>query len=1242
MKTRIHLFVVLVLTIGWTAYAGVLRGKVVLPDGVTPAKGMLILVEPLREKGTEATTIRATTGDDGTFAVNLVKDDGESQMTVWDGTNRLCGGFSHVKFEDLGTIKIKEPGEISGTVLTKDSAPLPDAEVTFDFKLERCTHYRESCQGKTDAKGAFSITNLAQGEYTYKVHSANFACEAGDVQVSEDPAFIQIRTRPGATLRGKVSDETGKPIQGITVKLDGDYSAQTDDQGSYAIRGLLPENYSISAEGKGYILSEHSLSVKLKEGQDLPKDLKVTVAGSLALKLVLSDPELKLGDSIEVNIGHSQNNGYTSDERSIPVKGGIALRENMIPGKYDVAITGDEMTSDPTNITLVGGQIVTQVVTISRAYAADGSIFTPDGTPATNASIRLRLLPPEKKADSAGRTASRLSSGDNKYGNVKTNGQFRIAGIRTGRYEATVTDKTLLGTNLVIEVTNNVTLPPFTLTMGHWIRGTVLQADGKPATEIRVNASRVYSSAERSKKGFSYGSSSSRSTKTDMNGAFEVTGLDDAKYSLRFSRSEPGNSDEVASMDSVPADSEDVMVSIARSREIAGTVADSEGKPIKDFNMSIMKKSGNRTSTTSRSRTPENEDGSFKLNLTEGALYTITVSKYPYVEQSISVDLTSTAPPQTGTLAIVMQPGATVRGTVTYKNDKPVKGVSVQAATENGRLDYSWHDTSKDSDDKSAGPARPKPTDEAGRFEVRGVATGIVTLHVLSAVTNEYGSVENRELASKQIMVHTSLVTGVHIELPATGNLNGRVLDEKGAPIAECQVSASSMPTDGEDYTTMTHRSANSGEDGSFLMTDLPEGSYMVSWFPKQTEAQAGRLNYRSSTPSEITVLAGQTNMITLGRSNAPAISGRLVMDGKPAGQGNLELFPSGTDVGANGMRTLLKKMIRTEVASNGFFMIENAVTGRYAYVYAQTPEDSDERGASRTPDVLSGTVEIGAGQTSLVITVSGIMISGLVTKADGSPVPGTSVSFTPAGNFSLIENMIPRSGVADEKGMYSVRGLKPDTYNVTAINEESALTKLTTVVVSAKATNFDLLMELGVTLEGKVSQSDGNPCQGASVVLVDTNNEARGFGFSDAVGNFAVSEPVSKALYTAFAFKKGYAIEKQNLDLATETNCSFALSPGGDLVVSLMEKSGPATNRIITVKDEKDVAIPRVSVSGARSLAMLWYSDWLVVSPTDAKGKTTVKGLLPGKYTVTVKGSRKTGKVEIKPLANAELTIKL
>src|ERR1051325_6854011 len=123
----------------------------------------------------------------------------------------------------------------------------------------------------TDDQGVYDLSELPAGRYTLNVSKAGFVAlsygqrrplQAGTpLQLLDGQQLkgVDFRLPRGSVVAGRISDEDGEPMPGVTVRvmryqyLQGDRrlmpagAGQTDDKGQYRVWGLMPGEYYVNA-----------------------------------------------------------------------------------------------------------------------------------------------------------------------------------------------------------------------------------------------------------------------------------------------------------------------------------------------------------------------------------------------------------------------------------------------------------------------------------------------------------------------------------------------------------------------------------------------------------------------------------------------------------------------------------------------------------------------------------------------------------------------------------------------------------------------------------------------------------------------------------------------------------------------------------------------------------------------------------------------------------------------------------
>jgi protocatechuate 3,4-dioxygenase beta subunit len=159
----------------------------------------------------------------------------------------------------------KREGAITGRVIGPDGQPIADAEVS----ATRITDGpRTSRSAVSDKEGNFTVKGLSPGAYLLSANapgyvSSDLPFENAIHRIGEN---IIINMVKGGVITGRVTDESGEPLVGVTVSqqrlrsIDGTMTrsraemhgfgyGRTDDRGIYRIYGLRPGVYIVSIGG---------------------------------------------------------------------------------------------------------------------------------------------------------------------------------------------------------------------------------------------------------------------------------------------------------------------------------------------------------------------------------------------------------------------------------------------------------------------------------------------------------------------------------------------------------------------------------------------------------------------------------------------------------------------------------------------------------------------------------------------------------------------------------------------------------------------------------------------------------------------------------------------------------------------------------------------------------------------------------------------------------------------------------
>ena len=117
-----------------------------------------------------------------------------------------------------GTHKLvlKRGLEVRGRVLNEQQQPIADAQVWAGRRF-----YRERQETRTDSLGQFFFRNINEGNVLFAVMAAGYAPDSKSHPVGPVTEEIVFQLAKGSVIHGVVQDESGAPVEGVRVVLEG-------------------------------------------------------------------------------------------------------------------------------------------------------------------------------------------------------------------------------------------------------------------------------------------------------------------------------------------------------------------------------------------------------------------------------------------------------------------------------------------------------------------------------------------------------------------------------------------------------------------------------------------------------------------------------------------------------------------------------------------------------------------------------------------------------------------------------------------------------------------------------------------------------------------------------------------------------------------------------------------------------------------------------------------------------------
>jgi protocatechuate 3,4-dioxygenase beta subunit len=154
---------------------------------------------------------------------------------------------------DMGEVMLEQASAITGTVLSEGGEPLAGASVwlvngklalSILEKPRRAPPPFASAFAFTDTQGSFSLTPIEPGQHFLEASMHGYA-PSGLLEVLDSSRPQEIRLFDGMPLVGRVVDhESGEPVSGASVAIEGGGMEKTDSKGLFTLLGAVPSDYS--------------------------------------------------------------------------------------------------------------------------------------------------------------------------------------------------------------------------------------------------------------------------------------------------------------------------------------------------------------------------------------------------------------------------------------------------------------------------------------------------------------------------------------------------------------------------------------------------------------------------------------------------------------------------------------------------------------------------------------------------------------------------------------------------------------------------------------------------------------------------------------------------------------------------------------------------------------------------------------------------------------------------------------
>ncbi|MBU7592485.1 carboxypeptidase regulatory-like domain-containing protein [Metabacillus halosaccharovorans] len=922
--------------------------------------------------------------------------------------------------------------------------------------------------------GLYTFTNVTPGNYTVQALRANYATNSVAVVASSGistTANIPLTPLP-STISGNVSN--GGPINNASVTLtnqEGNViaSTTTNGAGNYTFSNVSPGVYNVSVLAAGFQSQIQSIMVEPNQNYSVnfvlianPGAITGEIRDSIT-NTVIPNATIELLTQESVFIASTTSNGA-----------GVYSFTNLSPGTYLVRASATNYATSLVSSTVTPGNTTTTNLFLQQNPGAIQGTVNDSGSLAPIPNVNIQVANSQNIVVATAVT--------------NVNGQYTIDQLLPGSYTLIFTADGYSNVTLGAIVTANGTaiVNAVLSRLAGALMGNVQNPQGNPLSgaSVSVLQNNVFI----------------QTALTDENGNYMITGLaPGTNYSVVISAE--GFSTFTAATTIINGQTTTLNATLTENPgNLIGIVNDSNNNPVAGANISVQLSTG--SGIIIATTVTESNGNYFVQGLAPGN-YSVVATAPNLQSSTFGTTITSSV---TSTLNFTLLPDpGSISGQITNaQTGVPINSANVQVRILDG----------------SGAIVAIVLSDSNGQYVVNQLAPGIYTIVV---------SAENFQTNATTIQVLPNQTASGNVALvPNPGQLTGFVINSVGgSPIIGATVNV--INSVGALVTTVL-----TDQGGGFTVNGLAPDQYTLNVFAQdfQNGIIGAFVNSDQVTPVEIALLA---NPGTITGTVTPIISNTLVQlldvnnllidsvlvsnDGSFSFQ---NLSPgvytvtatapnySATSVGASVLANQTTNVSITmtpnpgSVSGNITDVIGNPIGNAAAQVFdlngilIATGFTSTE-GNYTIGNLPSGSFTIvvnaqGFGQVSVGINVnpgedltgidailvanSGSINGQIINQNTGIPIEGAVVSI-----FDSISQVPVSVTTTSIFGNYTVSGLSPGNYIVTASKSNFGTNQIGAIVVSDRTVTADIALASNPGgINGNVIDINGEPVTGAEI----------------------------------------------------------------------------------------------------------------------------------------------------------------